>query len=455
MDYKQTPLGRYIGTFAQEAVAVAYKVTAELITPSMTVSVPLVTQVHTYRDYERNAGDELYISVKFPPGSYGKYILPYQQQLKMRIIVQAYSLMRGQRQTVDDATQAYVYRAVCLTTVDSRMSATDERTATDSSKKDYEQMVDLQFQLFDPVLESFMQSETGENYTGSKVLDVLRLEFSKILSAVEADTGFKMQGVDIVAPNNDNLFKLLILPHGTNAMDLVDKIQNQVGIYSADVGCYYQSPYLYIYPLYDETRFSDGRRTAIFYNYPADMFPGMDKTWINRDKYVEIACTRGASVSDVNNAASLLGNAGGRFVSASQMSQGMTLSKGGDTIISRTVNVSEYVTEERSDNVKVAKGMGRVTDNRWRELSNTAGLRGRTMQLVWEYANMDLLYPGMPAKVVWMQDNNLCEAYGVIMRTDCAVTMAGSSVREPQWTCHGTVTLWLAPEKDNTVRPTV
>ena len=68
---------------------------------------------------------------------------------------------------------------------------------------------------------------------------------------------------------------------------------------------------------------------------------------------------------------------------------------------------------------------------------------------------MDLLYPGMPAKVVWMQDNNLCEAYGVIMRTDCAVTMAGSSVREPQWTCHGAVTLWLAPEKDNTVRPTV
>ncbi|MFE3952458.1 hypothetical protein ACFX2L_24685, partial [Escherichia coli] len=103
--------------------------------------------------------------------------------------------MRGQRQTVDDAAQAYVYRAVCLTTVDSRMSANDERTATDSSKKDYEQMVDLQFQLFDPVLESFMQSETGENYTGSKVLDVLRLEFSKILSAVEADTGFKMQGV--------------------------------------------------------------------------------------------------------------------------------------------------------------------------------------------------------------------------------------------------------------------
>ncbi len=453
MDYQLTPLGRQIGVFAREAVGVSYRLTAELITPVATYPVMMVTQLHTIRNFEKAVGDEVYIDVKFPPFQYQNDILPYQQQLKLRLIVTAYATLRSKADQVDETPRAYVYRAVCLSTFDTNLGNSNELSAVEGKRIDLEKTRDIQFQLFDPVLESFMQSETGDNYYGSTVDNILGIEFGKILQGVESDTGFKMRGVDIAKPQNQDPVKLLMIPHGQSAIDLVDTVQNQVGIYTTDVGCYYQSPFMYIYPLYDEERYENAQKVAVFYNYPTDKFPGIEKTWIKRPNFVEIACTRSSVAVDTSNTQQLLGGTGGRFTSASNLSKGMTDTKDGETLISRTMNNSEYVTNERSDGVKLAKGAGTVTDNRYRELSKTAARRGRTLVMAWEHANIDLLYPNIPSKVLWIEQSQLREAKGGVLQAEATITMAGSSFKEPQWNCHGSVTLWLGPKEKDVIRP--
>lgn len=453
MDLQGTPLGRQLVVFATDAVAVSYRIQAELITPSKTIPVSLVTQLHTVRNYEQAVGDEVYLDLKFPPFQYQNEVLPYQQELKIRLIMSAYATMRSKADRVDDAATAYVYRAICLSTMDSVASSNDERTASNGERQDAEETIDLQFQLTDPVLDSFMQLDCGNNYYGTDVKNIMQVEFDRILRSVESDTGFKMRGVEIVDPNNQEPVKLLMLPHGTPAMDLADTIQNQVGVYSTDIGCYYQSPHLYLFPLYDDSRYETSPEVAIFYNFPGDKFPGMEKTWIQRTNFVEIACTRSALVADMSNTQTLYGGSGSRYTSASSVSNGMTISKDGETVIARSLNTSEFVTSDRQDGVKLAKGTGKVTDNRWRELSTTAARAGRTMMMSWEHANIDLLKPGMPCKVLWMDQNTYCEAMGVVLRADATITMAGSSYREPQYNCHGTVTLWLGPKEKDIRRP--
>ena len=68
----------------------------------------------------------------------------------------------------------------------------------------------------------------------------------------------------------------------------------------------------------------------------------------------------------------------------------------------------------------------RITSNLLHESSKLARRFGIHLELAWEHSEPDLIYPGMPARVLYIESGALKEVYGVVLRTYTQVSAVGT-----------------------------
>jgi hypothetical protein len=124
---------------------------------------------------------------------------------------------------------------------------------------------------------------------------LLASETAKI--KVEEDIAFK--GVDMVEPNNENKSEHIIVRHGTRLFDLPIYAHKHLGgIYNAGIGCYYQSRYWFIYPLYDTTRFNKAKKTLVIVKVPTLRARAIERTYRNEGDTLYVIGTSNSEIDD-------------------------------------------------------------------------------------------------------------------------------------------------------------
>jgi hypothetical protein len=141
-----------------------------------------------------------------------------------------------------------------------------------------------------------------------------------------------------------------------------------------------------------------------------------------------------------------LGN-GVRYLDATQVIGGWRNVSNNIATVARSNNMRQIALRRRRTGLDYAPMSGRrITANPYYESSEVAPRVGSTIQVVWENADPDLIYPGMPVRYVYLDDNRLVDVHGTVIGTEFLAGIKGQGVTSNRYHCNVALTLFVDAE---------
>jgi len=385
-----------------------------------------VLSIDFEHDFLHNYTDLILVSLALPLGTFIKKVYPYLDNLDIELIRQDIGETNG-NVNAGAVTQVERYTA---TMVDVGNPIIQSNIGRISSEEDLNRIdiPTLTFQLTNKSIEQIRLIPVGgiyRNMTGENLIKALMTKESQTAN-VSADR--KLKGVQMVKASNQKVRETLIIPQNVPLVDIPHHVHYHCGgIYSSGLGYYLFKDHWYIFPAYDNTRFSDGDPTLTIVNIPKQLLPGIERTYRKDGDNLVIIATGDTSFKELSNIAQLNDGNGVRFADASKMMDKFVVTKDNKAIASRAKTNTEMVGEERANKLNyVTTALRKINANPFVEFSDLAARQGSGVSVVWENSNRSLLYPGMPVKYQYLDGNDVKELFGVLLGAHEFV-----SLREP------------------------
>jgi hypothetical protein len=452
MDVSESSLWEEVKRLSADgAKPVHFRWGCEFILENETLSPTKLLQVRVGRQYTRRFTDEIYLTVMIPQGTYAHRLFPQRDTLLVSLFKEPVTEIDGAEDLSQDI-QARTYRGVLLEKgsdlVEGEVTGvSDEETADLGGLQEYH------IQLIDLASEQLRMRSVGGIYRDMTTSDVVQGTLSLASSDLGLDDQSSVQGVDVVPGNNDQVRDHIVVPHGTRATELVNYIQEHSGgIYSAGAGFYLQNGIWYVYPQYNLKRFTAEPRNLTVFNIPQRRLPGVERTYMSDDDRLIVLATGETRQTDESEIEQLTRGNGVRYLDANRVIGSWRAVDLNTATAKRSENVRELTLKSRKVGLNYAPmSQRRITANPYFETSEIAPRLGTVVQTVWENADPDLIYPGMPARYVYLEGDILNDVYGIVLAADHSIDLQGQGISSERYRCNVVVTLFL----DIAAAPTV
>lgn len=421
-----------------------YREIEQIITsPAKPVSFVWVAQIHangeTHNalkvlsldivcDYELKYADEILLTVMLPGGTYAKRIYPYQTTLEITLF--KYPLNEtGEVGNPNAPLETERYTATLLDKGNPIVEGNASNAPTEDALN-LTSMMEIQFQLVNKALEQLRMISVGGKYRYCTVEEVVKAVLTNESKKVQVE-GIRLPlGVDMVPASNKAQRDHVILPQGMRLVDVPEYIQAKCGgIYSAGLGYYLQGDYWYVYPCYDTERLNQATQSMTIINVPTNKFPGIERTYRVDGSNTVVMATGQVKLVDDSEAQQLnLGN-GVRFADATKFMEGFAKTENNRTVVNRGLNNSEFISTPRENgNNNVQLSENAITANAYVEYSKLARRQGSFLNLVWENSLPALVFPGMMIKVLYLDNDEIREIQGVILKVHHFIHLRGQGM---------------------------
>lgn len=390
-----------------EPKAVHYAYSGGVTAGGHTIEFAMVNKLTLHRDFVTNFADETIVEAVIDTRKYFDYVVKNQYNLEVFIRRRQMAensilyVMGGENSTKK-------YKAVLLDAPTQGLGAGGKET---NSVTNPEQTITIvKFQLieqkaFDVRLS--MWQGLMQNTTALDALSMILAGSGKVLG---------LNSVQAVKADNTDP-KVIMVPNGSYIKDMAHFIQKQYGIYNFGIGSYLFQDCWYIYPLFNNDRFDhEPTKLAISVvdkKHDPYKFP---RTYIVNNNCVTIVTTEGNEMLSTNASDQLQAGTGVRVVNSEENNNSNKEKKGkndNQVTIDGKNSVTTINVVDRKDGVKNIQTVVGETSNMNQVISSVAGNAGNYLTIKWEFANPDLLVPGMPVKVVYL-DNGLKTLYGTL-----------------------------------------
>jgi hypothetical protein len=240
---------------------------------------------------------------------------------------------------------------------------------------------------------------------------------TKFTEDLEIDEGKAVEKITLIKPDNDEEREHFLIPHGTKILDVPNFIQNKCGgVFSTGLNTFFQNNQIYIYPIANLKRFDEEEQTLTVIRVPENRYSDIERTYKLDDKRLTVLATSESKFSDINKAMLLKEGNGVRFADARKFMNKITETKDNKSIIKRKDTNHEYLSVplEKQNSVEMAET--RIHSNPFKEYSKHAKKDGGLFSFVWQNADISLLYPGMPVKVLYSDQEDVKELQGVLLK---------------------------------------
>ena len=376
-----------------------------------------VISVDSLEDYELNYSDEIVVTLAISGGIYAKRIYPYKDNLD--ITLSKRPLSESADVTDEESEiQSERYTAIIIDTGNPMVEG-NSSSVGDEEALDLTNIFTISFQLVNKALEKLRLVTVGGIYRYTNVEDVIKNIMTNESKNIRIDNGRMPTGVDMVPASNKSQKDHIILPQGTKLVDVPEFIHRTVcGVYSSGLGYYYKNNHWYIYPCYDNTRFSKAKRTITIINVPRNKLPEVERTYRKDGNSIVIIATGDVNHNDDSDMQQLNYGNGVRFAEADNFLEDFSSTENNKTKVKRGKNNTELVSDTRANgknNVPVSSVA--ITSNPYLEYSKLARRQGNYLSMVWENSLPTLLDPGMMAKVIYMYGDDIREVYGTLLKS--------------------------------------
>jgi hypothetical protein len=275
----------------------------------------------------------------------------------------------------------------------------------------------------------------GGIYRNVLAIDVIKTVMTNEIKKIKVDAKRLPKGIDIVPDTNPNKRDHVILPHGLKLVQLPEYVHRKCGgIYTSGFGYYYQNDHWYLYPCYDTTRFNKTNRKITIINVPPNKFPSIERTYRKNGNNIVILATGEVKYRDDSEVQQLNAGNGVRFAYANTFLQKYSNVGGNKAKVNRVDNNTEVISINRANgNNNIPLSNESITANSYEEYSKLARRQGSVIALVWENSLPELISPGMMVKIMYLNNGNIKEVYGVILKAHHYVQTKGVGLTDGRY----------------------
>ena len=403
-----------------------------------------VHAIDILRDYGGTAyGDQVRIAVDLMVGEYKKYIYPHRENLHVEIVREEIDFDTGGID-VDQAPTSSLYKAIPVDQVNLEL----EGNLDSYNQDDLNSIVrSFEFDMLNPTVDYLRQTHFSlalELTTNENALKTLYTYFGK---SVPVDKDYLIKGVDIVESNSEKIHRHLVIPKGTKILSLHKWLQlHKGGIYNSGITSYIQDRTWYVFPTFNTRRYDTSTKKLLIVNVPPKKFPQLDLTYLQLENHLLVISNGEVKVHDDSELLELnLGN-GLMYADSEKIREGFSVRNGNQGIITRSSNIKRYGVRERSDNKKFVPFSDEpITSNHPKQMSKLTRRNGLHLELTISNSDPDLMYPGQPVKILYLNGDDLDEIKekdGVLIKADHSVTNIAEGPNGSQFVCNSIITVF-------------
>lgn len=428
----------------QKKILFDYKV--KVHTEKEDIDVWGLESLEVVRDYVHHVGEHSRVVFKIGLGDYIHRLYPYRANLEMTI--QRTTLEHGSDERMkSEPILTTRYKAV-LNPRDNPIVSTSELENLDPITLNNTNKTVVVLELYDRSLEPLRVKTIWGTVEYKTQEDLIRGLLGGESMKVLVDGKPSIHGFDMVDPDNKEKRKTIIFPDGLHVTAIPTYLQEKEGgVYDGGIGTFIQTyqekKYWFVYPLYNVRRFdSDDRPKVIFYILPHNKLPNLDRSFFQEGEILKVVCTAQKRYHDSSELNMMNKGSGYRMPDARAfMAKPVDITADGPKG-NRKRLLHEVVTKERTDNLNYAPTHERgASMNPFARRSEILAHTLAQVDLVWENADIELIYPGMPCRFTYLNQREVKNLKGTVLfvhalsgrsenlnatayRTQCRLTLA-------------------------------
>ena len=454
-DITQSPIWiEVMDIAASGAKPVKVKLQGMVHTTDADLPVVKVVSYDVCRDYANNIGDVMEVEFLLGLGDYAAKVYPKRANLEFSLKITTLQ-ESGQSEKTSEKIKTLRFKAVFLPDVNESPAGSDA-DSVDTDALNSKGFLNVRLQLIDRNFEALriktIEGAFREATPEQLIYCLVMGEASKIL----VDAKPVVDAIDIVEPDNKEARGCAAFKSGTKILNIPTIIQEQAGgVYTSGIGTYFQRyeerSTIFVYPIFNTTRFKKSQcDRAIFYAVPKGRLDGMDRTYSTDGTILKVVATGQKKYSDTTDTDYMDKGSGFRMNDArALLKKPALLTKEGATASRGRFNF-EVAAEEREDGLNYLHQAEGPSSNPYKEYSKVTSRKTARIDLEWQNAQIDLLYPGMPCKYVFMDQDELVELHGTVVFAQAATALNGASIISSLYL--STATLVLLCESKSTSR---
>ena len=447
MEFEDSSLMQEVAAVQNSETRPQFTWSCQLFTGDKTMTPLKVLSIDEDWDFENMFAPELMIKIAMPGGMYAYDVYPGQADLEIEVTRRPLKEV-GDNPDEDIPERTIRYRAILVDRGNPVMEGNNANVPT-RVVLDLTKIEEVEFQLISKIVEKLRVVSIGGVYRGNTVEEVIKGILTTESAKIKIDNDTDIKGVEMLPASNTKARDHIVIPHGLPLVLLPEYIQKRCGVYSAGMGYFLLNNYWYVYPCYDTERYAETTETFTVINVPRNKFRQVERTWRKDGDNLVIIASGDVKFRDGSNKTQLNMGNGVRFMDANVAFGDAVKVEGNKAIAARAVNNSEFISEEREDGLKLARlSDNPITANPYEEFSKMARRAGSVFAFTWENADLSLIKPGMMGKIMYLEEDEIKEVYGVILKASTFHHMTEPGYTATRYRSNTALSIYIKMPKD-------
>jgi hypothetical protein len=377
-------------------------------------------------DYEQNFADEIILRCVIGGGAYAYHVYPNLTQLEITLHQVPVNQVGG---GVDDeeTKQSERYIATLLNPTNPAVSG-NQMNQPNEDTLDLTNLLEVDFQLIAKPVNQFRMRTFGGIFRNQTTEDVIKHILTSESAAIEVDADAVPKGVEMVKANNTTPRDHIVVPQGKRLVDVPGYIHEKCGgVYNAGLAYYFTDDHWFVFPPYNNANFDQATRTMTIINVPPNRMPAIEQTFKKEGNNLTVLGTGDTSLKNFSEEAIMNKGNGVRFGDADKFMEAYSKTSDNKAVAGRGGSNNEFTTIKRDNGLNnVLQAERRINSNPFWEYSQLAARDGSIIAMTWENSDPSLLYPGMPVKILFLQDDEVSAVTGLLIKAHHYVNTVGA-----------------------------
>lgn len=385
------------------------------------------------QDYHNSYAEKKFVTLSIPMGLWAKVIYPNLHILDITIIKTPIQEIAEYDSPAEDIEETRYTASPVPESMPNLVANNLSRMSV--AALDTMNFFNVQFQLVDKGYEALSMVTVGTNFRRIETQKAIQGLLSKESTKAKTITGKAVKFVDVIKAHNEEEREHICLPQGLKLLDSPAYIQHNCGgVYNSGINTYYQYKCLFVYPIFDTTRYDKAPKKLTIMKVPKQRFTDIERTYREEGDIIYILGTNESAFKDNTFNQSRNNGDGIRYGDSRFIMRDIVEVKDNKAKIERKDINSEYIYKDKKDQPKYRQQLNvqissdRLNSNNFVQRSKLTGANGSLYTLDWENSNPDLLFPGMMVKVIYLNKEEFVEIYGVLAYSLTSVQMKGQGL---------------------------
>lgn len=431
---------------------VFWKYKAEFIIEGLSYFFTEIKSITTTRDYKDEYAESKYIRATIPITTYRKLLFKKKRNVKVKLTREQHRSDGINVKAPQSKTRMYV--AYFKDIVDQTLM-NNTKDQTSDGRKDLDGTVDVVLKLQEEVVQDMrLTAAVSGVYYGTSKCNLLKTLMSyeraeeELKEALLEPEFRRVRGVEIHPCTDSSTHDWLMVPTGLRIVDFPQWLQFNEGVYASGIGYFFQEGWWHIYPLHDYTRFTPDKKTLTVALFPQDEVPVVERTYMYRSEQLWCIATGEKMAVDLSEYTHHnYGNAY-EFFKSSELLDSMFDTPDNEVKTDLDSTLRKFKLKERKDGKNNIIHPDRYfTDNPAKVTSKLIQNIGRHIVVNWDNADPELLFPGMPTKILYIENDETKSLFGTLLKADIVDSPVTESMQDTDFRTNIVMTIFIEPEE--------